>query len=195
MKLAELPELDQQVRGLTSILLRGSDQSDEPPLRLWAHLLPELDQHQGFDVLRRAAAAPDFGPTLAVSSGAGVGDDHLLLPAWVRPSSVTSRLTHGGTGSCNTGASRQHFRGPFYTFLSIVHGASRPFQAEMCSGWAGILTGGFSLAVGSSHPRVLPLHVENVREGQNGGETCTIELLYRKVNPRSCGMENKTWQK
>lgn len=153
MKVARLPELNRQVKDLTSIFLRGSDQSDEPPLRLWAHLLSQLDHHQGFDVLRRAAGAPDFGPTLTVRSSAGFGDDHLLLllgvplTAAVCPPSITSWLTHGWTGSCNADPLRQDFWGTFYTlftFLSIVHGASWLFQAKMCSGWTGILTGGFS---------------------------------------------------
>lgn len=132
MKLAELPELNQRVKDLTSIFLRGSDQPDEPPLGLWAHLLSKLDQHQGFDVLRYAAGAPDFGPTLTGRSSAGFGEDHLLLPLWVPfiaavcTSSITSWLTHGWTGGCNADPLRHDLWGTFYTlhtFPSIVHGA------------------------------------------------------------------------
>lgn len=89
---------------LTSIFLGGSNQSDEPPLSLWAHLLSELDHHQGFDALGHAAGAPDFGPTLSVRSSTRFGDDRLLR-LWLVPftaalctSSITSWLTHGRTG-------------------------------------------------------------------------------------------------
>lgn len=182
MKLAELPELNQQVKDLTSIFLRGSDQSDEPPLRLWAHLLPKLDQHQGFDVLRYAAGAPGFGPTLRVRSSAGFGDDHLLLLVWVPftaavcASSITSRLTHGWTGSCNADPVRHGFWSTcytLYTFLSIVHGASWLFQAKMCSGWTGILTGG-SVSLSFRHIRAYFLCTLKtsgpMREGQKRGQ-------------------------
>lgn len=144
MKLAELPELNPQVKDLTSIFLRGSDQSDEPPLGLGAHLLPKLDQHQGFDVLRYAAGAPDFGPALRERSSA-----HLLLPRWVpftATSSIPIWLTHGWTGSCKADPLRHDFWGTFYTLHTRFSPSFMgPFQAEMCSGWTGIWNWRFQL--------------------------------------------------
>lgn len=71
--------VDNQAKDLTSIFLRGSNQSDEPPLRLRAHFLPKFDQHQWFDLLGHAAGAAHFGPALLGKSTTRFGGDHLLL--------------------------------------------------------------------------------------------------------------------
>lgn len=209
MKLAELPELNQQVKDLTSILLRGSDQSDEPPLGFWAHLLPKLDQHQGFDVLRYAAGAPDFGPPLRLRSSAGFGDAHLLLLLWVPftaavcASSITSWLTHGWTGSCNADPSRHDFWGTFHTLYT--HFSPSFMGLRGCFRQKCVLVGqeseqGVSVSLSFRHIRahfLCTLQTSGtMREGQKRGETGgTTGLLYGQVKPRSCGIENKTWQK
>ncbi|TNN55014.1 hypothetical protein EYF80_034801 [Liparis tanakae] len=61
-ELCRTPQLISVIRALTSIFLRRSDHSDEPPLRLRANLLSELHQDQRLHPLRDAAGATDFGP-------------------------------------------------------------------------------------------------------------------------------------
>lgn len=76
---AGLSQIITVIWALTSIFLRSSYQSHEPPFRLRANCLSKLHHNQRLDPLRRTAGAAHFSPAWSNSGGTQLARG---LPRW-----------------------------------------------------------------------------------------------------------------